>query len=111
MKALEKQGTCFKYIAKKLPNLNAEKVKEGMFVGSQILWLITDEPFQITINEIERNAWKSFEKVVLNYLGKRKSPNHESIVGKILKIFQKLCCRMSVNIHYVHSHLHFFLQI
>ena len=30
VKALDKQGLCFKYISEKFPHLSAEKVKEGV---------------------------------------------------------------------------------
>ena len=36
VKALNKEGACFKYIQEKSPNLSAEKVKEVVFVGPQI---------------------------------------------------------------------------
>ena len=32
VKALDKQGSCFQYIAEKFPNLSAEKVKEEIFL-------------------------------------------------------------------------------
>ena len=36
VKALNKEGAYFKYIQEKFSKLNAEKVKEGVFVGPQI---------------------------------------------------------------------------
>ena len=36
VKALNKEDAWFKYIQEKFPNLSAEKVKEGVFVGPQI---------------------------------------------------------------------------
>ena len=33
VKALNKQGACFQYIANKFSQLSGEKVKEGIFVG------------------------------------------------------------------------------
>ena len=36
VKALNKEGACFKYIQEKFPDVSAEKVKEGVFVGPQI---------------------------------------------------------------------------
>ena len=50
VKALDKQGACFKYIAEKFPKLSAEKVKEGIFVGPQIRKLINDDVFHATMN-------------------------------------------------------------
>ena len=69
VKALDKQGICLQYIAEKFPNLNAEKVKEGIFLDPQFRRLVTDELFQTTMNEIKRNARESFKEVVSNFLG------------------------------------------
>ena len=43
VKALDKQGNCFECIAEKFLNLGAEQVKEGIFIGPQIRWLMTDK--------------------------------------------------------------------
>ena len=61
VKALDKQGICLQYIAEKFPNLNAEKVIEGIFVDPQFRRLVTDGLFQTTMNEIKRNARESFK--------------------------------------------------
>ena len=47
VKALNKENACFKYIREKFPNLNAEKVKEGVFVGPQIRKLTQDLQFHL----------------------------------------------------------------
>ena len=36
VKTLNEESACFKYIQKKFPYMIAEKVKEGVYVGSQI---------------------------------------------------------------------------
>ena len=111
VKALNKQGLCFKYISEKFPHLSAEKVKEGVFIGPQIRMLINDELFITKMNDTEKNAWQSFKDVVSNFLGNKKSPNYQTIVEQMLTNFQTLGCRMSVKVHYLHSHLDFFQQI
>ena len=45
--ALNKEEACFKYIQEKFPNMNAEKVKEGVFVRPQIRKLIIDANFYL----------------------------------------------------------------
>ena len=108
VKALDKQGLCFKYISEKFPHLSAEKVKEGVFIGPQIRMLINDKLFITKMNDTEKNAWQSFKDVVSNFLGNKKSPNYQTIVEQMLTNFQTLGCRMSVKVHYLHSHLDFF---
>ena len=55
VKFLNKEGTCFKYIQEKLPNLSAEKVKEGVFVGPQIRKLTKDPQFVSTMTDVEKS--------------------------------------------------------
>ena len=54
VKALDKQGLCFKYISENFPHLSAEKVKEGVFIGPQIRMLINDELFITQMNDTEK---------------------------------------------------------
>ena len=108
VKALDKQGACFKYIAEKFSKLSAEKVKEGIFVGPHIRKLINDDVFHTTMNQLEKNAWESFKEVVSKFLGNKKSSDYKNIVEEMLGNFQKLGCRMSIKVHYLHTHLEFF---
>ena len=48
--------------SKKFPHLSAEKVKEGVLIGSQIRMLISDELFITKMNDMEKNAWQSFKR-------------------------------------------------
>ena len=45
VKALSKEGECFKYIFTKFPGLTIEKLKSGIFDGPQIRKLINDQEF------------------------------------------------------------------
>ena len=54
VKALNKKGSCFKYIQEKFPYMSAEKVKEGVFVGPQIRKLIKDAQFLSTMTDVEK---------------------------------------------------------
>ena len=56
-KALNKVGACFKYIQEKFPNLSADKVEEGVFVGPQIRKLTKNPPFISTMTDAEKKAW------------------------------------------------------
>jgi hypothetical protein len=50
VKALNKDGSCIEYIARKLPGLTMEKLKAGVFDGPQIRQLINDPHFISPIN-------------------------------------------------------------
>ena len=55
VKSLHKKGTCFKYIQEKFPNLSAEKVKVGVFVGPQIRKLTKDpQSIVFTITDVKK---------------------------------------------------------
>ena len=59
VKALNKEGACFKHIQEKFPYTSAEKVKEGVFVASQIRKLTKDEQFLSTMTDVEKKEWRS----------------------------------------------------
>ena len=84
------------------------KLKAGVFVGPDIRNLMNDENFDQRLNSLELCAWKSFKQVVHNFLGCKKSENYAHIVQEMLIAYQKLGCRMSLKIHFLHSHLDFF---
>ena len=43
-----------------------------------------------------------------NFLGNFRAPNYEELVDEMLKSYQELGARMSLKIHFFHSHLDFF---
>jgi hypothetical protein len=45
LKAMDRTGSAFKYLAEKFPRLNEGKIKEGVFVGPQIRKLFRDDMF------------------------------------------------------------------
>ena len=62
--------------------------------------------------------WKSFgiglfdfagrKLVVQNFLGNHRAENYAKLVDNKLKAYRRICCRMSLKIHFLHSHLDFF---
>ena len=108
MKALDKEGNCFKYLRDKFPKLSDAKVLEGIFVGPQIRKLFKDENFECTMNHLELAAWTSFKNICEHFLGNHKSENYQDIVTNLLESYKKLGCRMSLKVHFLQSHLDFF---
>ena len=84
VKALNKEGACFRYIQDKFPNLSAEKVKQSVFVGPQIRTLTKDPQFLSTMTDVEKKAWFSFVEVVPKFLGNTKDPDYQNIVENML---------------------------
>ena len=60
------------------------------------------------MTDVEENAWLSFRQVISKLLENKKDPNCRRIVKNMSVNFQKLVCRMSIKVHFLHSHLDFF---
>ena len=54
---------------------------------------------------VEARAWKAFSKVIHNFLGNKRADNYIELVEELLLSLQDLGCRMSIKVHYLHSHL------
>ena len=108
VKALNKEGQCFKNLCLKFPQLSDEKLKAGIFNGPQIRLLTKDKDFIQTMTSIEKDSWTAFSKVISNFFGNFKADNYESLVENLLLNFEKLGANMSVKMHFLKSHLDYF---
>lgn len=108
VKALEPISIAYLHIRKMFPHLSDAKVKGGIFTGPQIRLMLSSQELEQKMTDIERNAWKAFRAVVTGFLGNKKSDNYEEIVASLLEHYRSLGCRMSIKLHYLHSHLEFF---
>ena len=66
-----------------------------------------DKKFDANLNSKEKAPWDKFCLIVKNFLGKYKSPNYVQMVNNFLQAYQELGARMSLKIHFFHSHLDF----
>ncbi len=62
VKALFKEGECFKCLDNKLPGLSEVKTKEGVFVGPDIRKLFKDEVFESKMIFSEKRGLESFQR-------------------------------------------------
>lgn len=108
VKALPKDGPCFKYLCQKFPHLSEAKLKEGIFNGPDIRKMMFDMNFASTMTLNEKEAWVSFKEVVTKFLGNKKDPEYVSIVANMLNKFKYLGCLMSLKVHFLNSHLDYF---
>lgn len=90
VKALQKDGPAFRYLKSVFPNLSDAKIKEGVFVGPQIKKLLDDPKFKTVLTPDETEAWHSFQRVVMHFLGNIRSPDYENIVDDLLKNYKKI---------------------
>ncbi|GBO18575.1 hypothetical protein AVEN_119415-1 [Araneus ventricosus] len=108
VKALPKEGECFKYLYDQYSGLSEAKLKEGMFIGPDIRKIMNDENFETKMETNRRKAWESFKLVIISFLGNEKDPNYKSIVEEMIKNFKILGCIMSLKVHFLDSHLDYF---
>ena len=80
VKGMDKTGRGFEY----LRNVSDAKIKEGIFIGPQIRELMQDKQFDEDLNETERNAWLSFERICKDFLGNHKAANYQDVVQDLL---------------------------
>ncbi|CAH1101559.1 unnamed protein product [Psylliodes chrysocephalus] len=69
---------------------------------------MADRNFTKCLTPNEAAAWVSFQDVVHNFLGNRKSPDFKQIIDSLLQNYYKIGARMSLKIHFLHSYLEFF---
>ena len=108
VKALHKNGAVFQHLSTVFPGLSAAKLKEGIFVGPQIREVLKDTDFEELLNLKELRAWEAFKSVCSGFLGNTPVPDYQACVEKLLKSYEDIGCRMSLKIHFLHSHLNFF---
>ena len=108
VKALDKEGECFKNLCTKFSCLSYEKFKAGIFDGPQIRHLLKIKKFISTTKREELQAWKAFSGVVKYFLSNMKSQNFSELVENLLQAFHNLKCNMNVKVHFLHSHLDYF---
>ena len=98
VKALNKEGACFKYICSKFPGLAIKKLKAGIFNGPQIRKLMNDHEFPSSMSKEEFYAWDAFVKVVKNFFGNKKASNYKELVANLLSSFEDIGAKMSIKV-------------
>ena len=107
-KALDFEGSCFRYLCQVFPGPSMEKLKAGIFYGPQICQPIRDPVFKQSMNTLELEAWKAFVLVIQNFLGNYKASNYEELVTNMITCFKKLGCNMSIKMRFLFSHMNCF---
>ena len=105
---MHKNGAAFQHLSTVSPGLNAAKFKEDIFVGPQIWEVLKDTDFEELLNLKELRAWEAFISVCSGFFGNTRVPDYQACIEKLLKSYEDMGCRMSLKIHFLHSHLNFF---
>ena len=90
------------------PSKSDAKLKAGVFIGPEVRQMLASQDLENIMTIVERNAWRTFRCVVEGFLGNNKSENYVTLVENLIKHYKNLGCRMSLKLHFLHSHLEFF---
>ena len=71
--------------------------------------VLNDAEFSDNLNMIELWAWNAFQTICTNFLGKVQSPDYVGHMDTVLQTYRSMGCNMSLLIHFLPSHLDFFL--
>ena len=106
---MDHQGSGFKYLKEKLGSSKSNaKLTAGIFIGPEIRKLFADENFPKHLNTKKLEAWNTLKLVAENFLGNHRAENYIKIVENMIEPFRRLGSRMSLKLHFLHSHLEFF---
>ena len=94
LKALHKNGATLQHLSAVFPGLSAAKLKEGIFVGSQIREVLKDTNFEEFFNLKELRAREAFKSVCSGFLGKTRVPDYQACIEKLLKSYEDMGCRV-----------------
>ena len=91
-----------------VPKISEAKLKEGVFIGPDIVKLIKSEKFTNILCGNELDAWRNIVKVKENFLGSFRSQSYEDIISCMIDSFHRQGVKMSLKIHFLDSHVKFF---
>ena len=77
-------------------------------MGPEIRKLMLNEEFDSQLNLLELAAWIALKSAVANFLGNHHHDQDADIVDRMLKAHEQLGARISLKMHFLHSHLDFF---
>jgi len=97
----------FAYLCEKFPALSTEKLRAGIFYGSQVWRLNAGQLFSTYLDNPRKNAWWSLTAVVENFLGYFKATNYRDLSKQLINSYEKLGCNMSVKVRFFHSHVNY----
>ena len=87
-----------------------DKHKAGILDGFQIRELMKDAAFDETLSEVELSVWQSLLSLLTNILGNYQTAEFVKEIEELLMSFRQLRARISVKLHFLQSHLEYFLM-
>ena len=106
VKVLKPTKRTFRQIRQMFPNISEKKVKGGIFVGPQIRRMLAAEELEEQMSDFERNPLQAFR--MMGFLGNHRKDSYAMVESNLIESYEKLGCRTSLKLHFLHSHLDFF---
>ena len=106
--ALKPTSCVFRHIRQMFPSISEAKVESGIFVKPQIRRMLASEKLEEQMSDLKRNAWQAFRMIVEEFLGNHRRDDCTMVVSNLIESYEKLGWRMSLKLHFLHSHLDFF---
>jgi len=108
VKAMDRDGDGFKFLKDFFRSDKSDaKLKAGVFVAPEIRKLMLNKAFDFRLNPLELAAWNALKSVVATFLGNHRHDQYADIADRMLKAYEQLGARMSLKMHFLHSHLDF----
>lgn len=71
---------------------------------------MSDKDFELLMDKTELAAWRAFRGVCNGLMGKHKVDESKVVVDELIKCYKDLGCNISLQLHFLHTHLSFFSQ-
>ena len=105
---MNKDGDGFQHISALFPFLSEAKKKAEIFTGPQVRLTLQCKELEDKMTIREAEGWKAFRAVVQNFLGNKRNDDYKLLVNNLMEKYKNIECRMSLKLHFQHSHLDFF---
>ena len=89
--------------------LSEAKEAALVFVGLQVRRMLSSEPLWRTVKLVEEWAWNASKNAVRGFLGNIRTDNYEDLISELVESYRSMGWKMSLKLHYLHSHIEFFL--
>ena len=70
--------------------------------------MLASEELEEQMSNLERNAWRTFRMIVEGFVGNHRRDGYAMVMSNLIESYEKLGCRMSLKLHFLHFHLDFF---
>ena len=92
------------------------ETKPGQVERRNLCWFTNSDSFgdpecEKPLNTLELQAWQAFKWICSNFLRNFKSATYQKGVAEMLAAYKEMGCCTSLKMHFLHSHLEFFLKI